>query len=122
MLALAKDERDAIVEAGRGDVPLAAAQHVLAQVDARDPSLGPVGQIEGDTRRARSHVEHRGRADGRDVVDHLPPPSAILAEREHGGEAVIASRQAREERPGDCRRRGWSGSSVHPVPFGWATL
>ena len=61
-LALAEDERDAIVEAGRGDVPSAAAQHVLAQVDADDPSLGPVGQIEGDTRRARGHVEHRGRA------------------------------------------------------------
>ena len=56
------------------------------------------------------------------VVDHLPPPPPVLAQGEHGGQAVVASGQTGEQRPGEGRRRGSSGSSVHLAPFGWGTL
>ena len=42
-------------------VASALAEHVLAQVDADDPRLGALGQLEGDAGRAGGHVEHDGR-------------------------------------------------------------
>ena len=52
-----------------------------------------------------------------DVVDHLSAPPAVLAKRQHRGEAVVASGQ-----PGEQGRatawRGSTGISVHAVPFG----
>jgi hypothetical protein len=92
----------------------ALAQHVEGEVDADHLRARPVGQLEGDPRRPRGHVEHEcGIADD-DVVDHRPPPPSVLSHREPFGEAVVPVGERREEVPGEpVRVEVFEG--VHPA-------
>ena len=80
----------------------ALAQHLLGQVDAGDLRPGAVGDLDGDPRRAGGHVEDRSRVGGDDGVDHRPPPTAVLAHRQHLGQAVVAVGQTVEEVTGEA--------------------
>ena len=111
-----------LVPAGGDHVASASAQHVLAQVEAGDPGVGAVGQLEGDAGRTGGHIEHSGgvgrRPRGRSSRAATGGPGRARARRRGGR----SGRGDRRTAPGRRRRRGSSGSSVHPTPFGWGTL
>ena len=94
LLGPAGHQLDPVGHARLGDVALALAQHVEGEVDPDHPGRAPVGQLEGDPGRARGHVEHATGAVGDDVVDHGPPPAAVLTHRQELGQAVVALRAA----------------------------
>ena len=58
----------------------------------------------GDASRAGGDVEHDGGLGHHRVIDHLAPPPPVLAERQHRGQAVVATGQAGEQRPDERRR------------------
>ena len=86
-------------------VQAALGQHAPGQIHADDVGMRPRGELQGDAGRSRRHVEHPARRRGHDVVDHGPPPPAVLPHGEDLGQAVVAPGQRREQFLGE------------PVPF-----
>ncbi len=88
-------------------------QHLRGDVDPGDACPGAGGQLQGDAARAGGDVEHARRPDG-NGVHHGLAPAAVLAERQHLGQAVVPRRKAVEELAGEAVRARF----LHIVSFG----
>ena len=70
-------------------------EHLGALVESRDREAA-IEQSLGDEAGAGGDVEHVT-AVGRQAVDEEPPPAGILAERQHGADAVVRRPEGGEQ-------------------------
>ena len=91
------DEMDASPGARAADVLLATPQHCVGEVDTHDAARRAVGELEGDAGRTRGDVKDARRNSRNDTVNHGPPPTPVLTEREDRLEKVVVPREAGEQ-------------------------
>jgi hypothetical protein len=101
LLGPAGHEPDPVGETAPLHVRPSLEEHLRGQVDADHLGGRPVGELEGDTGRPGGHVQHPVRPLGDDVPHHRPPPPAVLAEGQQGGEPVVALRKRGEQALGE---------------------
>ena len=101
LLTATGDQRDPSGHGPLGNVVPALSQHVEREVDADHVRPGAPGDLQRDTGRPAGDVEHQAGLLRDDVVDHCPPPTAVLSHRQHLGQAVVTCRERGEETLGE---------------------